>query len=542
MEEAGMLCCGVCKKCNGTGLSEQATSTKIGGKIITELEDLYITELCSFLKKCGVSDENPLLKEILLKLECMIDVGLHHLSLSRQVRTLSGGEIQRLFLASYIIAEMDSIIFIFDEPTIGLHEVEKEKLIDIIEKLVKRGNTVVAVEHDENFMRKADYIIDLGPGAGYLGGERIFQGSFDEFLSCTESKTAPYLAEKLMEKKTEYRPIDEKKVLGLHGANLHNLNNVSIDIPLGLMIGIAGVSGSGKSSLIADTLVPKLKEILKEKCIIEDEEEVAVPKVKVIGAENIKRSLIIDQKPIGRSKSSCPATYTGIYDRIRTLFSKTPFAIENDYSVGMFSVNSEGGCNTCHGNGIIHYHVGFGNFIEVECEACEGTGFLPEVMEVTLDGKNIKEILEMTVSEAKEFFEEKDKQIHNMLMILEKVGMGYIMLGQKIPTISGGESQRIKLAKELGKKQRNKDNLYILDEPTTGLSFHDTEKLLALMEELVSNGNTIVVTEHDPKVLANCDYIIELGPGGGNNGGNIIAKGTPQELRENSNSIIGRYL
>ncbi|HEX3022761.1 MAG TPA: excinuclease ABC subunit UvrA [Lachnospiraceae bacterium] len=544
LKEAGIMKRTACPKCNATGLGEQASHTVIGGKTITELEGMYINDLYEFLISQAGENPNSLYHEILNKLACMVDVGLYHLALSRPVPTLSGGEIQRLFLASYIIAEMDSIIFIFDEPTIGLHEVEKAKLISIIRNLVNRGNTVVAVEHDENFMRCADYIIDLGPGAGMLGGSKIFEGSFQEFLGCKDSRTAPYLtSEKAFTVKSVYRTSNGKN-LSIQNANLHNLRNVSIDIPLGIMVGVAGVSGSGKSSLISDTLVPKLKELLKGKCIIDenDEEDSEFVEATILGVKHIKKCYVIDQKPIGRSRTSCPATYTGIFDRIRSLFSKTERAIENGYTPGLFSVNSEGGCKVCHGDGVIHYHVGFGNFIETVCESCDGTGYLPEAMEVTLGGKNIRDILEMTVEEAATFFQGKDTGIENMLEILRKVGMGYIKLGQKTPTISGGESQRIKLAKELSKGQNAKDTLYILDEPTTGLSFYDSERLMKLMDALVDRGNTVIVTEHDPYILSNCDYIVEMGPGGGSDGGNVIAMGTPQELRQDSSSIIGRYL
>ncbi|HEX3046133.1 MAG TPA: ABC transporter, partial [Bacillota bacterium] len=496
-----------------------------------------------------------------------------------------GGEIQRLFLASFIITEMDSLTFIFDEPTIGLHEVEKEKLIAIIKNLVQRGNTVIAVEHDPNFMRAADYIIDLGPGAGPYGGERIFQGSLADFGSCKDSKTAPYLSgEKLLAVKQEFKPAAGCKLLGIHNAQLHNLRNVSVSIPLGLMVGIAGVSGSGKSSLINDTLMPKLKEMLQGKFIhevdvhevgaideadglqaveslhiVEENAEVetafdntpgvgALPRVSahVTGAEYIKKCIVVDQRPIGRSRTSCPATYTGIFDRIRALFAKTPAATSHGYTPGLFTVNSEGGCRVCKGEGVTYFYVGYGNFVNLECEACGGTGFVEEAMNITLDGKNIKEILAMTVSEAVEFFGRKDTQafdktIFNILKTLDRVGMGYITLGQKTPTISGGEAQRIKLAKELS-KQNGKDNLYILDEPTTGLSFDDTKRLIELLAQLVNAENTVIIIEHDPSVLSNCDYIIEMGPGGGSDGGNIIATGAPNELKTNERSIIGKYL
>lgn len=535
-----------CPKCGGTGLGLQASHTTFEGKTITQLENMYIDELLAFFREHG-EETNPLVKEIVTKLSCMVEVGLHHLSLSRPVPSLSGGEIQRLFLAGYLIAEMDSVIFVFDEPTIGLHEVEKENLIRIIRKLVAVGNTVVAVEHDENFMREADYIIDMGPEAGIRGGQKIYEGNFDGFLQCGESRTAPYLAASSRLTETESfksccRPIDGKKMLTLSNARLHNLRDVTVQLPLGVMVGVCGVSGSGKSSLIADTLVPKLKELLKTKCVTGDEETENTVDAVLTGTEHLRHCYVIDQRPIGRSRTSCPATYTGIFDRVRTLFADTPQAKALGYSVGLFSVNSEGGCPKCKGDGVIHYHVGFGNFVDVECEECGGSGYIPEAMEVTLDGKNIREILDMSVDEAADFFAEKDKVISNMLNVLKRVGMGYIKLGQATPTISGGESQRIKLAKELSKGKNARNSLYILDEPTTGLSFYDIERLMKLLNELVDCGNSIIVTEHDPHILSGCDYLVEMGPGGGSDGGYVIALGTPAELRSNPDSIIGKYL
>lgn len=535
---AGFMSQEICPKCGGTGLGERGSHTTIAGKTITEFEEMYIKNLYDFLISAKIK-KSPLLNEMIEKIKCMVDVGLHHLSLSRPVPTLSGGEIQRLFLASYIIAEMDSILFVFDEPTIGLHEVEKQQLVNIIRNLVDRGNTVVVVEHDENFMRHADYIIDLGPDAGVYGGKKIFAGTFDDFLLSPDSRTSPYLREEsLWNIKRKYKPIEPAKLLTIEHANLHNLQDVTVQIPLGLMVGIAGVSGSGKSSLISDTLVPKLKEILKSKCMAEETDEVAEESgVVIYGTEHIKRCLIIDQRPIGRSRTSCPATYTGMFDRIRTFFAK-----ESGLEAGLFTVNSTGGCKICKGDGEIHYHVGMGSFIEVECEACGGTGYVPKALEVRVGGKNICDILAMTVEEAITFFEGKEDTVHRMLLTLERVGLGYITLGQKTPTISGGESQRIKLAKELSKGKNGTDSLYILDEPTTGLSFSDSEKLMGLMQELVDHGNTVIVTEHDPYILSNCDHIIEMGIGGGSDGGRVIATGTPQALKSNIHSVIGRYL
>lgn len=541
-----------CPKCNGTGLGEQAMFTTIADRTISDLENMYILDLEGFLRlKKDAFAASPLIHEIILKLGCMVDVGLHHLSISRPVPTLSGGEIQRLFLATFVIAEMDSIIFIFDEPTIGLHEVEKAKLIGIIQNLVKRGNTVIAVEHDENFMRAADYIVDIGPDAGIYGGQRIFQGTFESFMSCEPSRTAPYLAyAKQLTVKYNNKPVDITKMLTIENARLHNLRNVTVNIPLGLMVGIAGVSGSGKSSLISGTLVPKLKGLIGNKHEANEDELNDRPPSRIDaslnGASLIKRCLVIDQKPIGRSRTSCPATFTGIFDRIRNMYASTELAIDLGYTPGIFSLNSEGGCSECKGDGTIQYHVGFGNYIELLCDSCGGSGFIEEAMQILIEGKNIRQVLEMSVSEAQVFFGDKQKQsydkiIHHTLQTLERVGLGYITLGQKTPTISGGESQRIKLAKELS-KQKGKDCLFVMDEPTTGLSFMDTERLIKLMLELTDAGHSVLVTEHDPAVLSNCDYIIEMGPGGGTDGGTVIAEGTPTELKQNNKSIIGRYL
>lgn len=534
-----------CPKCQGSGIGPQAAHTTFRGKTIHEMENMYIDELLEFLKKQD-DGQNQILASLIQKLTCMVEVGLHHLSLSRKVVSLSGGEIQRLFLAAYLIAEMDSIIFVFDEPTIGLHEIEKENLVRIIRRLVSGGNTVVAVEHDENFMREADCIIDIGLYAGVNGGLKIYEGGFAEFMQCTNSNTSTYLSKiHGFPIKREYRSYEEHKSLRLEGASLHNLRKVSVEFPLGIMIGVAEVSGSGKSSLVSDTLVPKLREILKSKCIVDekDVEETEVHRdVSLRGTEHLKACYVIDQRPIGRTRTSCPATYTGLMDQLRNLFAASTDAKEKGYSVGMFFLNAEGGCKKCKGTGVVHYYVGYGNFIDVDCEECDATGFVKETMEVKVDGKTIRDILNMSVDEATIYFEDKDAKALHILKTMQKVGLGYIKLGQATPTISGGESQRIKLAKELSKGKRAKGVLYILDEPTTGLSFYDSEQLMKLMNELVDMGNTIIVTEHDPYILSNCDYLIEMGPGGGNEGGYVIATGTPFELKANKDSVIGGYL
>lgn len=545
LKEANYVQIKTCPRCEGTGLGKQALEIKLVDKSISELEDLSIQELYNLLSKDEEIFSLALGREIISKLSCMIDIGLHHLSLSRPVPTLSGGEIQRLFLASYIIADMDSIIFIFDEPTIGLHEVEKEGLINVIHSLVKRGNTVVAVEHDKNFIKSADYIVDLGPFAGRLGGEIIYQGDYEHFSSSKHSLTAPYLNDKtIFLKKKDYKTLSGK-TLQIKNASIHNLKQINVALPLEIMLGIAGVSGSGKSSLINDTLVPKLSDVLKKKCTIDSEIEVVDENAVIEGIEYIDKCVIIDQKPIGRSKTSCPATYTGIYDLIRELFAETKDAKDRNFDVGHFSINSKGGCKTCKGDGCVHYYVGYGNFVDIPCDRCQGTGFNKEVLEVYLNGKTICDILDMTVDEVRDFLSGKDDKIDLILQTLQEVGMGYIQLGQKTPTISGGESQRIKLAKELakGKMIKKKEHiLYLFDEPTTGLSYYDSLKLLDLMQRLVDEGNSVIVIEHDPAILSNCDFLIELGPKGGKEGGMIIAKGTPMELKMNEESIIGRYL
>lgn len=530
----------VCTKCSGSGLSQYAVHSKIAGYSMDELESMYISDLYEVLLPMQKELNVPLLDELLTKLECMIDVGLHHLSLNRPVPTLSGGEIQRLFLASYIIADMDSIIFIFDEPTIGLHEIEKEKLISIIKRLIERGNTVVAVEHDINFIKSADYIIDLGPYAGVNGGIKIYEGGYEKLLSCNGSKTAPYLKTSNISK-TKYRKIDESKILTIENANIHNLKNINAEIPLGIIVGVAGVSGSGKSSLISDTLVPKLKLLLKSNSDLDDSIDID-DDVIISGFDSINKCIVIDQKPIGRSVTSCPATYTGIFDIIRKMFAATKEAVENGYDVSLFSLNSKGACKICKGEGMKKYHVGYGNFVEVKCDACNGMGYIKEALSIKLKGKSILDILNMSVDEAADFFSGMNKTLDKKLSILQSVGMGYICLGQKTPTISGGESQRIKLAAELAKMTKSTGNLYIMDEPTTGLSMYDSIRLMELIENLADKGNSVIITEHDPYMLSNCDYIIEMGIGGGTDGGDIIACGTPKQLISNENSIIGRYL
>lgn len=536
----------VCQKCKGYGLGERALNTYIQGKHIGELAELTITELKAFIQSLPMG-EDGVIKGIVKKAEWMEEVGLSHLSLGRSVPTLSGGEVQRLFLVSYLITNLQSLIFVFDEPTIGLHEIEKKRLIQVIRKLVENHNTVIVVEHDKNFMEMADYIVDIGPGAGVDGGQLIFQGSYENFLSSKASVTAGYLNSSChMQTIAKNRRVDLSNALKLENAAIHNLQSVSTMIPLGVMVGIAGVSGSGKSSLISDALVPVLKKNLQDRFIHLSAEEEEAPEedtglgnVEVQGIEQIEKCIIVDQKPIGRKSTSTPISYLGGLERVRQLLADTAYAKAHDYGKGLFSKNSEGRCPCCQGLGELPIDIGLGNQLFLRCDDCDGTGYVSEALEVDYNGKNIYEIMQMSFAEAEAFFRQ-DKKLSALMAVMVRVGMGYMKLGQKTNTISGGEAQRIKLAKELS--QSTKGCLFILDEPTTGLSFRDTDHLMRLLSDIVDAGNSMIIIEHDTDVLKTCDYLIELGPGGGTAGGRIIATGTVEEIRKNPASVIAEYL
>jgi len=529
-----------CDKCDGYGLSEIALQTYIDGLHIGQITSMSVKELICFFRSSELLRDNILAQEILKKLNYLEKVGLSYLSLSRSMPTLSGGELQRLLLVSYIFTELNSIIFVFDEPTIGMHESEKKNLIQIIQELVAVGNTVIVVEHDELFMRAADYIIDIGPGAGIYGGELLYQGSLENFLKCENSSTAKYLSGKAIRYSRCRNILDNNKKLVLQNVNIHNIHNLNIDIPLGGIVGVAGKSGSGKSSLISYTLVPLLKTRLKNKVIGGDDyAESVMGDTQLEGVHNIRRCVIVDQKPIGRNSTSTPVSYLGVYEHIRNLFAELPLSRERGYSLGMFSYNSCGRCENCMGEGSITYNIGLDNSIQIPCSECENTGFKAEVLDVRLAGKNIYDILQMTFSEALTFFRD-DSYLRKMFEVVDKVGIGYIKLGQKVKNISGGEGQRIKLAKELGKNI--KDTLFILDEPTTGLSFSDIDNLIKVLDELVIKGNSIIIVEHDISVLKRCDYIIEMGPCGGIDGGRVISQGTVEDILRNPTSRIAKYL
>lgn len=540
----------ICPRCHGVGLNQIASHTRLHNQTFSEVNDMSLIDLEKYLSNVEDVKNKKIVNAIRIRIQYLIMLGLGHLSLSRPIPTLSGGELQRLCISAFIMSDFDSLTFIFDEPSIGLHEREKEKLIQVLRKIVSVGNTVIVVEHDERIISIADYIVEIGPGAGAEGGELIFQGEYKDFLNCEDSIIAKYLKDSKYfienyKHQMENAPVlHSDDTLHIDGANIHNLKNLSLSIPLYKIVGFAGVSGSGKSSLVAHTLVPKLKQIIRNRVIQNEDEDIydnprELDEVTIHGTEYINKCYIINQQPIGRSKTSNIATYTGVFDVIRKLFAETEDAKDIGLDMSFFSLNAEGGCPTCGGQGYLTYNVGFGD-VSMVCDQCHGTGYIEEVLEVKYHNKSIDEVLDMTVKEACTFFQSIPK-IYQILCLLNQVGMGYIKLGQKTTTISGGEAQRIKLAKELGKSD-NKDNFYILDEPTVGLSPKDAEHLIYLLREICNAGNTVIITEHDIDILSCCDYLFELGPKGGNEGGYLIAEGTPKSLKENTDSIIGGYL
>jgi excinuclease ABC A subunit len=552
-----------CEECQGYRINEEAREIKIAGKHAGELAMMTIDELKEYFdlltnEKIKSPQGRSILDNIKQGLNRMINVGLSYLHLHRSLPTLSGGELQRLSLMTHLDGGLDSLIYILDEPSMSLHEQEKDSLVRILQQLKELGNTVIIVEHDKKFIDIADEIIDIGPGAGIDGGKIVYQGFLEGITKIKESYTGQFLAGniKLSKKDGEiYRKIDDNtKYLMLKNANTNNLKNVSVEFPLGVMVGIAGVSGSGKSSLILDTLVPLLKPLFKrgannqkknkEENGEEEEEngeELLEYSGRVEGWKNIDGVIVVNQKPISRVRTSTPCSFIGIWDKIRNLFAKTLEAKKRKLTAGHFSYNSDRGrCLACKGQGVLDLQVSFLTSFEIPCKECKGLRYKPEILEVKYKGKSIADVLEMTVKEAAEIFKEQES-ISKVLKVLDEIGMGYIELGQPAPTLSGGEAQRVKLAKELGKVRKGK-LLYILDEPTVGLSFYDAVKLIDLLEKLVQEGNTIFIIEHDPEILSYCDYIIELGPEGGPKGGEIIAEGTPKKVILNKNSKTGPYL
>ncbi len=551
-----------CSDCNGFKIGEEARRVLLNGKHIGELGKMTILEIDDFLKilidqgNLNTFGTN-LVNDILSKTRHLIESRLGHLSLYREMSTLSGGEMQRLFLNSHLDSEMDSLIYVLDEPTAGLHESEKIDILKSIKKLKDLGNTVIVVEHDKNTIEMAEHIIDIGPKAGVEGGQLVYQGDLEGLLQSDKSLTGQYISGKYpMPNRTSNKNIthtDKIPCITIQNANTNNLKNVTVSLPLGAIVGISGKSGSGKSSLISDTLLPLLRSQFNNHTInnqtnsseseIGDEDDYTVVETiadRLIGTKHISGYSEISQSPIGKNMNSTPASYIGIWDKIRTLFAGQPESLELGFTAGHFSFNSKGACSKCSGSGYEKVWLGNNLSIDHTCSECQGKRFNDESLSIKYKNKNIHDILNMSVSEAVHFFKDIPNIVSH-LNVLEQIGMGYIKLGQPTPTLSGGESQRIKLAKEIGKK-RNGNILYVLDEPTTGLSLYDTAKLIQLLDELVSNGNSVIVVEHDIDVLNVCDWIIELGPEGGDKGGYIIAEGSPKVLKENPKSITGRYL
>lgn len=530
-----------CPSCHGSRLRRDARHVYIDGTTLPELVRLSIGDSCDYfdnLKLSGKQGEiaDKILKEIRLRLQFLVNVGLDYLSLERSAETLSGGEAQRIRLASQIGAGLVGVMYILDEPSIGLHQRDNDRLLKTLIHLRDLGNTVIVVEHDEDAIRLADYVIDVGPGAGVHGGEIIAQGTPAQLMACKESMTADYLSgRRKIEIPTE-RHQSDGRWLQLHGASGNNLNDVDLDIPLGLFTCVTGVSGSGKSTLINSTLYPIAATELNGATTLD-----AAPYKELKGMDMLDKVIDIDQSPIGRTPRSNPATYTGIFTPIRELFAGTQEARSRGYKPGRFSFNVKGGrCEACQGDGVIKVEMHFLPDIYVPCDVCKGKRYNRETLEVKYKGKNIHEVLDMTVEDGREFFD-AIPALSRRLQTLIDVGLSYIRLGQAATTLSGGEAQRVKLAKELSKRDTGK-TLYILDEPTTGLHFYDIQQLLNVLYRLRDHGNTIVVIEHNLDVIKTADWIIDLGPEGGTRGGLIIATGTPEEVAEVEGSYTGEFL
>lgn len=531
-----------CDSCRGTRLRREACHVFVSNKNLPSISALSIKEALYFFNHLSLTGYKAeiaakIQKEIAARLGFLVDVGLDYLSLDRSAETLSGGEAQRIRLASQIGAGLVGVMYVLDEPSIGLHQRDNERLLKTLNHLRNLGNTVIVVEHDEDAIRSADFVVDIGPGAGVHGGQVIAQGTPQAIMNNPQSLTGQYLAgQRKIEIPAQRTPVNKKKLLKLTGATGNNLKQVDVTIPLGLMTCITGVSGSGKSTLINDTLFPVAARALNGASLIQP-----APYKAVQGLDLLDKVIDIDQSPIGRTPRSNPATYTGILTPIRELFAGTPESRIRGYQLGRFSFNVKGGrCEACQGDGVIKVEMHFLPDIYVNCDVCQGKRYNRETLEVRYKGKNIYEVLEMTVEDAREFFD-AIPSIARKLQTLMDVGLSYIRLGQSATTVSGGEAQRIKLSRELSKRDTGK-TLYILDEPTTGLHFHDIQLLLTVLHRLRNHGNTIVVIEHNLDVIKTADWLIDLGPEGGSGGGQIIATGTPEQVAANEVSHTGQFL
>ncbi len=529
-----------CDQCDGKRLKKESLSITIGNKNISDFCEMSVTEAIAFLNNLELTEResfiaNSILKEICSRLNFLKSVGLEYLTLSRNTGTLSGGESQRIRLATQIGSSLMGVVYILDEPSIGLHQRDNDKLLDTLKSLRDKGNTVIVVEHDEDTMRASDHIIDVGPGAGIHGGEIVAQGTVDEIIKSKNSITGQYLSGKRTIPVPQKRRKGNGKHLVIRGAQQNNLKNIDVHIPLGKFVCVTGVSGSGKSSLINEILYKKLaKELNRAKCKSGKHR-------KIEGIDNLDKVIQIDQSPIGRTPRSNPATYTGVFGDIRQLYASANEAKMRGYGPGRFSFNVKGGrCEACQGDGIKKIEMHFLPDVYVPCEVCKGHRYNVETLEVKYKGKSIYDVLEMTVEEGCEFFKNIPK-IARKLQTLYEVGLGYVKIGQSSTTLSGGEAQRVKLATELSKRSTGK-TIYILDEPTTGLHIADVHRLIEVLHKLVDSGNTVVVIEHNLDLIKTADHIIDLGPEGGDRGGTLVASGTPEEVASMEESYTGQYL
>ena len=530
-----------CNSCGGQRLNEVARNVFVDGMSLPEISNLKIKDTLDIVENMNLIGNKSeiaekISREIILRLSFLLDVGLDYLNLSRGANTLSGGEAQRIRLASQIGSGLVGVIYVLDEPSIGLHQRDNIKLIKTLAKLRDLGNTVIVVEHDEEMIRAADHVIDLGPGAGIHGGEIVAEGTLEDICDSKRSITAEYLkGEKLIELKEKERKDSSNSIL-ISGATTNNLNEVNVDIPLNKLVAVTGVSGSGKSSLINHTLIPGINSKLNNSKLPEKTKF-----SKIIGEENIDKLISIDQSPIGKTPRSNPATYTGLFTHIRDIFANTSESRARGYKPGRFSFNVEGGrCENCRGEGWVKVEMHFLPDMYVECDVCKGKRFRDDTLEIKFKDKNIHEILEMTVEEAMSFFK-SIPQVLKKLSTLKEVGLSYVKLGQAANTLSGGEAQRVKLSKELSKRDTG-NTLYVLDEPTTGLHFYDIQMLMDVLNKLVNKGNSVIVIEHNLDVIKLADWIIDLGPEGGDGGGYLVAEGDPKTIKKSKKSYTGKML
>ena len=530
-----------CETCNGARLKPEVLAVTIGDKNISQICELSIADCATFLKQIKLNKREAqiaerVMKEVHARLGFLLDVGLDYLSLARPAGSLSGGEAQRIRLATQIGSGLVGVLYVLDEPSIGLHQRDNKRLIETLTRLRNLGNTLIVVEHDEETIRTADWIVDIGPGAGEHGGKVVVSGSYEDLIASKESITGAYLSgRKSIEIPKTRRPIDPKRKLVVKGAKENNLKDIEVEVPLGVFVSVTGVSGSGKSTLVNDILYTVLANKLNGARMVPGRHRT------VSGIEHLDKVVHVDQSPIGRTPRSNPATYTGVFDKIRALFAETSEAKIRGYQQGRFSFNVKGGrCENCSGDGTITIEMNFLPDVYVPCEVCHGARYNRETLEVHYKGKTIAEVLNMPIEEAHGFFESVPA-IARYLKTLNDVGLGYVRLGQSAPTLSGGEAQRVKLATELQRRSTGR-TIYVLDEPTTGLHFEDVNKLLTVLNRLVDTGNTVVVIEHNLDVIKCSDWVIDMGPEGGFRGGLVVAEGTPEAVAKVKESYTGQFL